>query len=123
MLKELYGTSMLKYENKEEILEYYILSNNDENVVDMNKMQIYGIEIVKKSDSSEEKSFVSDLTVNKEFVEEIAKKFKDNIVTPIHLYDVLEDILWCTRFFKSVKIPIKNYSYKNPIIKTLLNCE
>lgn len=91
MVKELYGTSMIKYENMEETLEYYILNNSDE--IDKNKMGIYGIQIIKKNATSEEMSFVSDLTVNKSFAEEIIKKFKDNVVTPIHLYDVLENFL------------------------------
>jgi len=91
MVRELYGTSMLKYENKEEQLEYYMLNNNDE--INENKIGIYGIEIIKKSANTEEKSFVSDLTINKEFAEEILKKIKDNMVTPMHLYDVLENFL------------------------------
>lgn len=91
MVKELYGTSKIKYENKEEILEYYMLNNNDE--ITENKIGIYGIEIIKKNDTSEEKSFVSDLTVNREYAQEILKKIKDNIVTPVHLYDVLENFL------------------------------
>lgn len=91
MLKELYGTSMIKYEEKEELLEYYILNNNDE--ITENKIGIYGIEIIKKNEESEEISFISDLTVNKEFAEEILKTIKDNIVTPVHLYDVLENFL------------------------------
>ena len=102
MLKELYGTSIIKYEEKEELLEYYILNNNDEinlndyneiHCINTNKIGIYGIEIIKKGENSEEKSFVSDLTVNKKFAEEIIKKVKDNMVTPIHLYDVLENFL------------------------------
>lgn len=92
MLKELYGTSMIKYENKEEVLEYYLLNNIDE-IDDKNKIGIYGIEIIKKDDVSEEKSFVSDLTVNKGFAEEIIKTIRDNMVTPVHLYDVLENFL------------------------------
>ena len=103
MLKELYGTSMLKYENKEETLEYYILNNSDE--VNENKIGIYGIEIVKRNNTSEEKSFVSDLKVNKAFAEEIMKKMKDNVVTPVHLYDVLENFLWnLYRIFKITNI-------------------
>ena len=95
MLKELYGTSIIKYENKEETLEYYSLNNSEEDneYINNNKMKIYGIEIIKKSNFSEEKSFVSDLTVNREFAEEIIKKFKENVVTPVHLYDVLENYL------------------------------
>ena len=91
MVKELYGTAMIKYENKEEILEYYMLNNNDE--IAENKIGIYVIEIIKNNEFSEEKSFVSDLTVNKVYAEEIIKKIKDNMVTPIHLYDVLENFL------------------------------
>lgn len=91
MVKELYGTSKLKYDNKEETLEYYILNNSDE--ILENKIGIYGIEIIKRNQNSEEKSFITDLTVNKNLVEEIAQKIMENIVTPIHLYDVLENFL------------------------------
>ena len=91
MLKELYGTSMIKYENKEETLEYYILNNGDE--INLNKIGLYGMEIVKKGKTSEERSFVSDLTINKNLAEEIMRKLKDNVVTPVHLYDVLENFL------------------------------
>ena len=102
MLKELYGTSMIKYENKEEIIEYYLLNSeghyeniNNDNINNntKNKIKMYGIEIVKKSNMKEESSFISDLTVNKSFAEEIIKTIKDNVVTPIHLYDVLENFL------------------------------
>lgn len=100
MIRELYGTSMLKYENKEETLEYYILNNNDEiraqelNLSEKgNKIGIYGIEIIKRNKFSEEKSFISDLTINKEFAQEIVQKIMDNMVTPIHLYDVLENFI------------------------------
>ena len=97
MLKELYGTSMIKYENKEEIIEYYLLNSEGhyENINNntKNKIKMYGIEIVKKSNMKEESSFISDLTVNKSFAEEIIKTIKDNVVTPIHLYDVLENFL------------------------------
>lgn len=115
MLKELYGTSMLKYEDKEEILEYYILNDErdsenynyeksvsindcgkiirEENNNLENRIKIYGIEVVKKSENHVEKSFISDLTVNKSFAEEILKTIKDNVVTPVHLYDVLENFL------------------------------
>lgn len=91
MLRELYGTSTLKYENKEETLEYYILNNNDE--ILENKIGIYGIEIIKRNGTLEEKSFISDLTVNKDFVLEVIKTIKEDIVTPIHLYDVLENLI------------------------------
>jgi len=91
MIRELYGTSILKYENNEETLEYYMLNNNDES--NEKKIGIYGIEIVKKNKKSEEKSFIQDLTVNKEFAEEILQKVKDNMVTPVHLYDVIENFL------------------------------
>ena len=63
MIRELYGTSYIKYENKEEILEYYVLNNNEGQIEE--KLETYGIEIVKRNKDSEEKSFVSDLSVNK----------------------------------------------------------
>ncbi len=96
MLKELYGTSMIKYENKEEIIEYYLLNSdgcNDDINNTKNKIKMYGIEIIKKGNMKEESSFISDLTVNKSFAEDIIKTIKENVVTPVHLYDVLENFL------------------------------
>lgn len=95
MTKELYGVSKLKYENQEEILEYYILKNQEnarkyEVETRRNPIEIYGIEIVKRKGNQEERSYISDLTVNKELVQEITQKIMENTVTPIHLYDVLE---------------------------------
>lgn len=97
MVRKLYGTSVLKYENTEEILEYYILKHcieDDLFEIGKPKLEMYGIEIRKKGKDAEEKSFISDLTVNKKDIEEIAKKIKDNIVTPVHLYDVLENFIF-----------------------------
>lgn len=96
MVRELYGTSMLKYENTEETLEYYILNHcleGDSFEIGKSKLEMYGIEIIKRGKDSEEKSFISDLTVNKNYAEEITKKIMDNMVTPVHLYDVLENFL------------------------------
>lgn len=96
MMKKLYGTSMLKYEDTEEILEYYILNHGlNEKIFDVenSKLEMYGIEVVKKGKDFEEKSFVSDLTVDKKYAENILDAIIKNVVTPVHLYDVLENFV------------------------------
>lgn len=54
---------------------------------------VYGIEIVKKSLLQIEKSKIEDLTSDIERAEEIANNIKKNMVTPVHLYDVMENFL------------------------------
>lgn len=91
MKRNLYGTSKIKYEDKEETLKYYILDN--EITLDNQVSKVYGLEIVKENNLNTENSLVSDLTTNKEFAEDIIKKLMDNTVTPMHLYDVLENLI------------------------------
>lgn len=91
MIRELFGTSKLAYDGKEETLEYYILNHKEEE--EKNDRQHYGIEIVKRGAEKEERSLVTDLTTNKVLAEHTVKVCMEHTVTPIHLYDVLENIL------------------------------
>lgn len=57
------------------------------------KKNVYGIEVVKKSLLQTEKSKIEDLTSDIKRAEEIANSIKKNMVTPVHLYDVMENFL------------------------------
>lgn len=91
MEKELKGKTLLKYDNKVETLEYYILKSS-EKIVELDTFS-YGIEVVKRNGNEEETKTIKDLTVNKNFAEDVIEKLKNNLVTPIHLNDVLENLL------------------------------
>ncbi|MBR4110292.1 MAG: hypothetical protein IKK43_01205 [Clostridia bacterium] len=53
----------------------------------------YGIEVEKRSLSRVEKSKVEDITTDRNKAEEILEIMKNNEVTPVHLYDVMENFL------------------------------
>lgn len=53
----------------------------------------YGIEIEKRSLSQVEKSKVENITIDRNKAEEILEIIKNNEVTPVHLYDVMENFL------------------------------
>ncbi len=91
MTKELYGKSLLQYDGREEVLEYYLLSSEAE--ISEKKINIYGIEVIKRNIDSLEKSTIADITIRKDFAINIIDKIKENTVTPVHLYDVVENFL------------------------------
>lgn len=53
----------------------------------------YGIEVEKQSLCELEKAVVNDITTDRKKAEEIIEKMKNNEVTPVHLYDVMENFL------------------------------
>ena len=73
-------------------LNYYILEDKtyDENNVCVSK---YGIEIEKKEKTRIEKSRVNDITTDQVKIDFIVKTLMKNNVTPVHLYDVIVDML------------------------------
>lgn len=72
-------------------LNYYIL----EDEVDEEDMRFskYGIEIEKKEKTRIEKSQVNDITTDQARIDFIVKTLMKNNVTPVHLYDVIVDML------------------------------
>ena len=72
-------------------LNYYIL----EDEVDEEDMRFskYGIEIEKKEKTRIEKSQVNDITTDQARIDFIVKTLMKNNVTPVHLYDVIADML------------------------------
>ena len=72
-------------------LNYYIL----EDEIDECDRHIfkYGIEIEKKEKARIEKSQVNDITTDQARIDFIVKTLMKNNVTPVHLYDVIVDML------------------------------
>lgn len=54
---------------------------------------VYGIEVEKQSLCESEKSVVNNIATDRKRVEEILSIMKSNEVTPVHLYDVMENFL------------------------------
>ena len=72
-------------------LKYYILE--DEVEENSKRYVAYGIEIEKQDCKRIEKSQVKDITTDQTRIDSIVKSLMKNNVTPIHLHDVIEDML------------------------------
>ena len=72
-------------------LKYYILETEHED--GDAKFIEYGIEIEKKDATRIEKSQISNITTNHTRIDFIVKTLMKNSVTPIHLHDVIVDML------------------------------
>lgn len=72
-------------------LTYYITKSEID--YEGESRDVYGIEVVKKSLAQIEKSKIEDVTSDMIRVEEIIDNIKKNVVTPVHLYDVMENFL------------------------------
>lgn len=74
-------------------LKYYIL---EQKVFyeDLNEeLTAYGLEIEKRDNTMTETSKIEDITCNKKEIDEITRMLKDNKVLPVHLNDVVLDML------------------------------
>lgn len=104
LTKTLEGTATIEpYEfvekglSKQINLEYYILEVNGYSGLEENQ-RVYGIQIVKTEIDQNDKikietELIPDLSTNKEGVKNIIKKLIEHKVTPVSLYNVLEDII------------------------------
>lgn len=72
-------------------LKYYVLENEKEK--DFVKFIEYGIEIEKQDKSKIEKSQIADITTDQTRIDFIVKSLMKHNVTPIHLHDVIADML------------------------------
>lgn len=82
---------------KEVNLEYYLLEV-DGYSFEEERQRVYGVQIVKTeldeaSKINTETELIPDLSTNKENVKEILRKLIEHRVTPVGLYNVLEDII------------------------------
>ena len=89
MIRNYIGKETLEIPSIE--LKYYIL----EEVVELgsSKLVDYGIEIEKQDSARIEKSQVKDITTDQTRIDNIVKSLMRNSVTPVHLHDVIEDML------------------------------
>lgn len=72
-------------------LMYYILENEVE--YENNNFLEYGVEIQKRTSSRIEKSQVPDITTDQTRIDFIVKTLMQNNVTPVHLHDIITDML------------------------------
>jgi len=72
-------------------LKYYVLEEVVEN--ESNQYVEYGVEIEKQDSSRIEKSQIKDITTDQTRIDIIVKSLIRNSVTPVHLHDVIEDML------------------------------
>lgn len=72
-------------------LMYYILENEVE--YENNNFLEYGVEVQKKTSSRIEKSQVPDITTDQTRIDFIVKTLMQNNVTPVHLHDIITDML------------------------------
>ena len=79
------------HEKSSFVLKYYILEEVVEN--ESSKHVEYGVEIEKQDSSRIEKSQIKDITTDQTRIDYIVKSLMRNSVTPIHLHDVIEDML------------------------------
>lgn len=77
-------------------LKYYILEEEIEVENEEKKPEKhieYGIEIEKQDEVRVEKSQVKEITTDQTRIDQIVKSLMKNSVTPVHLHDVIEDML------------------------------
>jgi hypothetical protein len=99
MDKQYCGYELLKGESGNKIeLQYYILKQSQLYLEICEVKIAYGIEIVKNEflenkDVLTEENSIEDITTNMYKIKDIIKTLKDNQVMPIHLKDVIENII------------------------------
>ena len=94
MNKSFIGAERLDLEsNKIVELKYFILEETKIIEETGDSKKTYGIEIEKWSESNVEKDFVNDITTEKEYALNITNCLIENKITPVHLKDVIVDML------------------------------
>jgi len=97
MKRTLYSTKSVSYEHGAEApfsLEYYIL---EDDIDFKSKKRIYGIEIIKTEEQNgiklKEKKSIEGISSSENIIFGIIKMLDSNLVTPITLKDVIEDMI------------------------------
>lgn len=88
------GEECLALENKRIVeLKYFLLEQSIISEETGESTKSYGIEVEKWSGKKVEKDFVCDITTEKECAMSITNCLKKNKIMPIHLKDVIVDML------------------------------
>ena len=90
MQREYRGSNILKGSESEIKIDYYLLTNQKILLDDLKPRYTYGIEII---ENDIEKEYVEDVSVNQKIVINMIDKIRENGVLPVHLHDVIEDLL------------------------------
>ena len=94
MNKFFMGEEYLALENKRIVELKYFLLEQSKIVEETGESTIsYGIEVEKRSGNNIEKDFVNDITTEKECAMSITNCLKKNKIMPVHLKDVIVDML------------------------------
>ncbi len=94
MTKFCVGSERLEVSNGAKVeLKYYILKQ-EKFYAELNESYIsYGLEIEKNEKDFCERNFVEDITCDSEIIDFMSCKLKENKVLPVHLKDVVIDML------------------------------
>ncbi|MDP4094631.1 MAG: DUF6514 family protein [Bacillota bacterium] len=90
---------LLPDENEKEFgnmieLDYYLMESNSALNNESTEEKVYGIEIVKKENSKPvENDSIRDISIYRDNTRYILDKLADNIVTPMELKYILDDII------------------------------
>ena len=88
------GEECLALENKRIVeLKYFLLEQSKFVEETGESTKSYGVEVEKWSGNKVEKDFVYDITTEKECAMDITNSLKKNRVMPVHLKDVIVDML------------------------------
>lgn len=94
MSKFFMGEEYLALENKRIVeLKYFVLEQSKIIEETGEKIVSYGIEVEKWSGKNLEKDFVYDITNEEDEIKRITNCLKKNKVTPVHLKDIIVDML------------------------------
>ncbi len=88
------GEEYLALENKRVATLRYFVVEQSKSVEDNKEgISTYGLEVEKWNGKNVESGFVSDVTTDKEYAVDIMDCIRKNKVTPIHLKDIVVDML------------------------------
>lgn len=90
MKRQFKGSSFITNNNETIKIDYYLIIDNKVYFNDIIPRKTYGIEII---ENDNEKEIVNDISTDEDFITNIIEKLKTNAVLPVHLFDIIEDLL------------------------------
>jgi hypothetical protein len=75
-------------------LEYYLIEDEVDYIGELRGKKVYGISIVKKTnDTAAEEAIIRNFSCCMKSTKEVLDLLADNLVTPVHLHYVIDNIL------------------------------